>query len=207
MADQERFKNVATGVSAVVGLIALLVSLFSLWRQASTEQIRNWQEVVVFSIIMESGVNGLKFEEIRSRYREEALAIKDLDLPREEIQESSLNRVLLNLMSKRIIAYTRSGKYKIAFMPEPDELRGTPEEMALHARIEKAADDAIATVKVENCRYTPDQLGQILQRENPELTLREANGLLTQMIADGMFHIDEQGRLCSITEPRRRESP
>lgn len=105
----EKIAHWATAVSAVISAIVLVISIFKYWGDTDKEKVSDWQKVVVYEIILKNKDNN--FNAIKIGYVTESQQITTFDIPREQIQNDSLMKVLLELQESRLINLTDKGLY------------------------------------------------------------------------------------------------
>ena len=98
-AKVEYAAKAAGAISALAALCTLSITLVQIRNDYQKAQIREWQEVVVYSMIADAAGAGMTTTELQNKYRGAAVDLPQ-ELPREEIQTQALKRTLLNLISK-----------------------------------------------------------------------------------------------------------
>jgi hypothetical protein len=178
-----------TEISAAVAAMTLLFGVYKAWRKFEGDRLREWQKVVVYSIIEKNFPEPTSFDYIRSRYLETVQAFDEFSIPRKQIRDSALVRVLLCLIEGAVIVRIIDGRYTIPVAgPSNQELFDRMRRM-------NALGDAILTVLASDSgRYSREELKNRLGQQFP-FGAGEFEGLLNSMAAQGQVVINE-GKVC-----------
>lgn len=107
----KKIKNSLFDAAWIIALLSLLFGGYKYYESVKASKIADWQRVVVFSAI--NRTNGLSYKEIKSSYLEAALQLDSFDLPKSEIQNGALQRILLNLLREKVVGLDLDNKYKV----------------------------------------------------------------------------------------------
>jgi len=168
--------------------------------QAERIVIEDWQMWVVFSIVdkefsKNSGDTGVGFDEIKSRYLEEAKTITDVPIGQEDIQDAALSRILMRLTRDQLIYKTHDDGYATN---RAEILPG----FGRFNRQEKAGYHILFALATERRKYDDEKL-QTEVIDKFQLTPHEYRFLITLMIKDGYVVRDSDGTLyCSSKVPQ-----
>ncbi len=113
MAKLTSAAHVATSISAVVGIIVLVVTIVNINSNNEKERIRQWQGVAVFSVVEKRGPEGATFDTIREDYLEEVKSFRDFNVPQSKTKDAVLQRVLLRLLSDGVIVLGPDKRYTV----------------------------------------------------------------------------------------------
>lgn len=194
----DKAAKLATAASALVAVATMVASSIVWYRNIQEERIRDWQTTVVYSILSKAPRAGLKFEEVRSEYIKEAQAWASFDIPKKEIQESALRRVLLGLHSHHVVEVDVDGHYAVQATP-PFKYRPTSDAIIERShKTQNAIDEILAHIRSEPCRRTLEQL-TLSFAQRVGLSNIQLNGLITSLIASNMLRVDENENLCPTT--------
>jgi hypothetical protein len=192
--DWQKAGIVATGTSAIIATATLLFTLCRVSTDFQNEQVRRWQEVLVYKLVESAGSNGLDFDAIRTKYTQEALTVQDLPIGKGDISEGALLYVLLQLVGKRAIIYNASNTYKV---PNFRELTGPPGAAEEQIKNQHLSERMISVVTTQNCHFSRSGLLNLLVQEG--FAIGPVNIILTDMIARGMLLLAGDQTLCLAT--------
>jgi len=119
----ERISHWAGAVSALIAALALTISLWNYWEDIKQSKIEKWQEVAVYEFILNNKLS--TFQNIKVGYVTEAQQITTFTLPKDEIQDDSLRRIILKLQSSNLIRLRDTGYYEVVlsvYQPSPQEM-------------------------------------------------------------------------------------
>ncbi len=187
--------HIATTASAIVGALILIVGVVTLISaradindRAEKERVRQWQEVVVFSIIAKHGFGGATFKTIRSEYLDEVQVFQEFNIPQKAIQDPALNRMLLELLSRQVILLDFDQKYAINTLG--------PAELA-----QKVQDAILLSVRTDSCVYTADDIYPRIN-EKVETTPQMFTSVISFLIAGRIIDVHPfDWTLCSVIRP------
>ncbi len=193
--ERSRTASLIAAVSALVAVVTLLIAVIDARHRSQEAQLHEWQKVVVFSIIEREGARGASFEQVRSRYREEAQAFAKFDVPKEEIAEQALQRILLGLLADRAIVHSLGRTYQTAIaQPFPEFL------LRRAQRFNEVGDRIMAILTTEGCRYRFDQLRAKLS-EIFQFNPGEFEGITAALTSQGVIGLNQQGLVCFAFRP------
>src|SRR5688572_4112923 len=98
----ERIESIAKVgglISALAAVISLAVSASQIRSDLRASEVREWQEVTVYSIVTDAGNVGISREQIRSKLQS-AAPDYGRQLPSSSISTEALKRTLLSLTAK-----------------------------------------------------------------------------------------------------------
>lgn len=155
----EKISHWAGALSALIAAIALAISLAKYWSDTEASKIGKWQEVAVYEYILE---NPLKtFREIKIGYIVEAQQITSFSLPKEEIQDDSLRKILLKLQADGLIRLRDTLQYEVVlavYQPNPQEILDIVKK-------QQELNDLYPMIKVKVIDLLKRDCGQLNQEE------------------------------------------
>ncbi|WP_419768503.1 hypothetical protein [Arcobacter sp.] len=110
-------------MSALIAAFALAISLWNYWEDAEQSKIEKWQEVAVYEFILNNKLS--TFQDIKVGYITEAQQITTFSLPKNEIQDDALRKIILKLQSNNLIRLRDTGYYEAVlatYQPNPTEM-------------------------------------------------------------------------------------
>jgi hypothetical protein len=167
--------NLATTLSAVLALAALGWAVYETNKRDASQQTENWKRPVVFSIIREK--RSASFQEIKSAYIQTAT---QRGLPREDIQDYELERILLSLQESDVIGRTSLGNY-IPITVTEELSAGLIKSQQASEKYMAARSRIISILESESGKYTLDSLRRKLQEEGLDVTFEIMNNLITDL--------------------------
>jgi len=181
-------------VTGVVAVISLVVNLWGINQSLKERKIRDWQQVVVFSIIEKAGNAGISFDMIKTSYIQEAQIAKDVDIPKDSIQEGALRLVLMNLLSNQLVFATPEGRY-VKWLTIP--------KMRLEKRTlyDSVQDKIVETVLKKPGKYSPEELHTQVLAPDRDVSLFEFYMILEGGLRAGAIYYDKNGKLWHVTTP------
>ncbi|EGQ8062133.1 hypothetical protein Q9881_004600 [Vibrio parahaemolyticus] len=160
----ERFSHWATGLSAIISALVFVFSLYKYWSDSNQEKVSDWQKVAVYEYVLKS--KGADFSQIKIGYITEAQQISSFEIPRTQIQDDSLRKVLIELQASKLIFLKNDGKYLPTLVfSKPDQhvymqemikiLKSQREEIELMPKLKVKILDLVSN---ECGKYTQDAL-------------------------------------------------
>jgi hypothetical protein len=202
------FANIATAVSAVIALFALIVTLWNHDSQSKQREITRWQNVVVAKILQEA--DGLTFREIKTRYVAEAQQLQTFDLPKSEIQDGVLYAILISLQSSQVAMLGNDRKYRARMSsPGPDmvsiwnEFQKRERERELFHQLRARV---LSILEAESGNYTTDSLFRKLENEGMDVDYSLYSSTLNFMRTENVVIKDENDLLYATIDVPPSES-
>jgi hypothetical protein len=119
--------------SAVVAVFTFIFSVRMRYRAERESTLRDWQRVVIYSLIEESVA--LSFDDLKSRYLQKAGQLLTHNVPKKDIQDDALKRILLDLQKDNLVIRHQDRTYQIQYKVAIEAWA-----MATMRRIEKQQD-------------------------------------------------------------------
>ena len=121
-----RVYEVLKAIAALSGLVAFVTLAITLYKdhtlraknyeiQLNQENIL-WSEAAVYDLLYKSGLSGLPFEKLLSKYQAEGINGPD-SVSKETLREVTLQRVLLSLVRQSAVAFRNDQTYALAMAP------------------------------------------------------------------------------------------
>jgi hypothetical protein len=203
MPDIETIGEVSKAASAVVAAIAFVWSLY-LWRKGErAKQILSWQHVVVFEIIKDRKT--CTFNEIRSDYLHSHQQLKDVNVPKKEIQNLALKLVIIGLLEKKLVTIRKgeSGQedtYSISYH-SVDEISNELRQLVIadltkRNTLQKIASKIIDVLRTSSKQYSMEELFAFLTSEGTfNIDYTDYNNLIMGMRARKILIVGDGDKL------------
>jgi len=182
--------EVAGITTAVIALGALAITLLQIKQNIDAEQLRNWQEVVVFSIVEDAGAAGIKFDAIHDAYLKKERLLEDFNVPKSEIQVAALKRIAIRLMSKRAVIMTDDGSYKT--LREP--LFAADSRGRRIVAMQPIIDQVLSYIAKNEGKYTIDEVRREFQ-DRLKFTNVEYDSFMAELKAFNVIVVSEDGKV------------
>ena len=119
--------DIAVAVSAIVAAFSLVLFVIQDRRTRREREIREWQTAIIYRLFIKRFRDPLPISDILSSYRSEAIAKEIGSVPRSELSEHSLLRILTEMCARRLIEPAEMDTFRLfgsQDAPMPDELGG-----------------------------------------------------------------------------------
>jgi hypothetical protein len=190
-----------TAFSAVAALGWLGLELHKLRKEEEAQRVQEWQKVTDYKIIQKYFLKNratISFEEIKTAYVTEASRSDKIDLPKEELQDLTLRKILLDLMTSSLVYETTGGKYVV-------NQADINKKFDRFFVIEDAAEEIIGLLHDKDAKYTAEQLKERLEKDKKiKLSSVEYDKLLLELVGKGWVTIDGEGFLRSRLHPAKK---
>src|SRR5262245_28782777 len=169
--------NAQAWIAAISAFIAASAFVFSVLTRRKTErdaELRNWQRVVIYSLIEQA--SPLSFDDLKSRYLQRAQQLLSDPIPKKEIQDDALRRILLDLQKDGLILRKDDLRYQVQLkIPVEasalEELQRMRREKTLKAKL-------LALIERDSGVYTAETLVRRLHEQEITMSFEEVDGLL-----------------------------
>ncbi len=108
----EKITSWGTALSAIIAVIAFIFSLYSDNKKDNLGEIEKWKTVEVYTTLLTKGES--TFQELKTSYVVSAQQLDLFELPKEDMQDISLRKILLELQEKNLVIFTENSKYKVS---------------------------------------------------------------------------------------------
>ena len=190
----KNIKDTVWDVASIVGMLALLFSGYKYYESAKKNEINNWQRIVIFQIIEDTG--GASFDNIKLSYLQFAQQLDSFELPKSEIQDGALRRLLLNLLREKTVVLDLDNKYKVMRirMPqsESEEYKMALSMIERKKNLFKVSNKnrglfyAISVLLTKSPGfYTISSLYQEIKQENFDIDYTEFFNSIKQLVNEG----------------------
>ena len=164
--------------------------------------IRNWQRVAIYKAIADGNAKQgrpIELTEIKKAYVAAALEFRDLDIPKDEIQDSALQRVLMSLIENQLIEMMENGRYRLVFVSSWEEKLKTLELIDLAEK--RLGELIVISLNKSSIRYDKGDLwNEINQMNRGEYSYPSYLYVIQRMIASGMLVVETAGTLSLAKE-------
>lgn len=113
----------------VAGLVAAGTFVFSLlsdFKRTNEDDIRIWQKTIMYKIVSDTAPEPVSFADIKQKYVTEATANQQLDVPKEELDDTVTRRILLELVADGALKIAAKDSYSINTMASEFERHQEP---------------------------------------------------------------------------------
>ena len=198
------FAHIAISTSAIIALFTFIASQWEKHSKLQKEEIRKWQSVLLYSTLDKHGE--LDFNSIKSLYLQNAQQIMSVKIPKKEIQDDALLRVLMDLIEKRMIYYTSEGTYclDVAHPDNREEMNKTmfdliTQKEKLNQLLFSLRPKIFETLEKTKIDFNSDSLFRHLTGElGMEVTHEQYLAILLNMERQGAIARDKDGVLKAI---------
>ena len=178
-------KNLIELIMMGTGIGGGLFGMYKHFSNLREKEIREWQKVIIIKILRQEEQDSLKFETILEKFRSEAQSFDKYNLKKEEFNENTLRRIILELASSNIIIQLQDNRFKLnIFTPKVDKY-----EMSM--KIDKLLNKLVGENRFT---YSPEQVAARIS----EATGAPKDILLADYyngIKEGYFVLDEHNRM------------
>jgi hypothetical protein len=189
-------------VSALVAASAFVFSVLTKRKADRNRELRNWQRVVIYSLIEDA--SHISFADLKSTYLQKAQQLLTLRVPRDEIQDDALRRILLDLQKDGVVIRQKDLTYQVQVkVPVEawalDEFKQMSRQRILKPKI-------LALVERESGLHTPEALVRRLHEQGAEVTFEEVDDLLYELRGFSTLKMGPTGKL-EFVPPYSEKSP
>lgn len=160
MASNEKFTRWTTAISITIAAFAISISLLEMWSKQRKNELSQWQRVVVYQIIEKE--QGLKFDDIKSKYIVAAQQFESFDIPKKEIQDGALRSILMGLHKDDLVHIASDRRYRpvlAKWQPKEDIMwKMFEHEMKMKELYPKIRVEVVELLNLECGKYNKDQL-------------------------------------------------
>jgi hypothetical protein len=185
--------------SLFVGVLTYMRSHLQIKKQRDETIIRHWQRVAVYKSIADGNARTgrpIDLSEIKRAYVAAALEFRDIDIPKDEIQDSALQRVLMSLIECRLIELMEDLKYRLVFVSSWEQKLKSLELMELTEQ--RLGERIVLKLNREAGKYDKGELwGEI---NNEEYSHESYLYVIQRMIAAQMLTVGTGGTLSLTNE-------
>jgi hypothetical protein len=200
--------QIATGLSLVIATATFVATQVDRAKKTRQERILRWQRVIVYNLVT-NGAND--FDNIRDAYLARSQQFTDVQIPKSELQDSTLQLLLMQLISDNLIVYTEHNTYvpNVARDVFPDEnfKQLAVQDMQRRFGTNKLLSNIYELLDQESGRYTIDQMYRRLASSVEGFTFDDFNIQVREMIADRCYWSRRQGLAAQQDSGRATEPP
>jgi hypothetical protein len=167
-------------ISAVSVIVAASAFVFSIWTKRKADrdvELRNWQRVVIYSLIEETA--SISFEDLKSKYLQRAQQLLSHKVPKKEIQDDALRRILLDLQKDGVVIRLEDLNYKVQ-VKVPMEAWAL-EELKRQQIQRKLKPRVLTIVERESGVHTPETLVRRLHELGVNVSFEDLDDLLFEL--------------------------
>ncbi len=185
--------HIAISISAIIAMLTYISNSIRNRKLERRKKIEEWQRIVVYKIIRYNKNANFKF--IKSRYLEEAQIIKSIHLPKDEIQNDTLRKILLELVADNLILEDKRGifLYRQVGISHADKVKMVEDVMknSRHKTIQyQNTRPKIIKYIEENPGNTAEKIFLEVKKEYEELEQELANDIIAILRTEGIIKKD-----------------
>lgn len=168
------------------------------------EKKSSWQHTIVYKIIedgMKTKWNGMTLDEIKGKYREEAVAVKEVDLTKDDLDELTIRKIVIGLIETSLVYTTVEDRYvvqKSTVNSKEDLRRGLTNNQVAYAVLNILARDSDAG------KHTVAELGQIIMEKIKTTTPEEYNTIMAELAALHYVIIEDKKVWSAANPPKKK---
>ncbi|RJR40683.1 MAG: hypothetical protein C4567_10710 [Deltaproteobacteria bacterium] len=201
MGNDGKFKtlaNLATSVSALAAAVMVFITAYNFNQQAEKERIMTWQAPLIYGAIREKP--GISFQEIKNIYLTSA-SQKTYPVPIKALQDDELNKVILNLLSNKVILLYPEGKYYPA-ISSPNLINAEEKiikELEYRNIVNCGYERILTIIELESGTYNAKSIHQKLLNEGFKISLENVNALIGELRMKNLVKIKAKDRTIFAT--------
>lgn len=198
--------SIIKDVIAVVGSLAGLLAVYIGLRRYITDtkdrhdneqkklaaaeltEIRQWQKTIISKILIRENAP-ISFEDLKQKYRSEASAAQGVDVPKAELQEFALRRILLELAANNAVWFQENDTYRSPVILPITPHKEQAAAYAQHIAISNAVSEILTK---EPGKHNLSELG-IMISETLKIQVSQVNQALSNFVAAGTLRVDQDG--------------
>ncbi|WP_226669120.1 hypothetical protein [Microbulbifer aggregans] len=188
------FGKLTTTFSTAIAAGAFALSAWIWVSDNHAKKVTDWQSVVVYEVIRDG--KGVTFQDIRTMYLDKAAQLKDFDLSKDDISDSALQKILINLSSSMIVYLDFSDRYYISKQPKRDERSmGNFDDFQIKQDTqEKMRARIVRIIEDDPEKYTTDAISRKLRDVNLKFEDYELNNIMYMLEGQSIIHQNSDGR-------------
>jgi hypothetical protein len=209
---------VTVSISAIVATITFIVSVFKDAGERRERDIQKWQRALVQQIL-QNETDGISFDGLIQRYRNEAVAFKQHNLKGEDLSPQSMRLILTRMITDRLVEQLGGDKYRLTvpsraidvmrdsmasvFGGEQGQMAAVMQKMMIgmmdrvpaHLAVEKAVQASV--LNLLNDEPFRHSIAEVAVKLSSILSLGadEIRAQILQMMAKKWIANDDRGRL------------
>ena len=189
--DQVKLVSTVIGWAAAVASLANVgIELGKINSAYHDHQLREWQAVVIYSVVEQAGVNGLSFAELRGRYLQASQQLAEFEIPKKDISDQALKFAVVDLLSRHVLSVLPGEKYKVAF--EPSFIADDSSQFAALNR--KLTDRINFRLNAEGGKITAAQLLEEVSNDVREAPRAMIQSMIRSGIVQGFIAEDAKAK-------------
>jgi hypothetical protein len=193
----------AAAASAMIAAFAFVFSVLTGFKTQRDAELRSWQRVVIYSLIEQAAP--ISFEDLKSKYLQKAQQLLSGKVPKKEIQDDALKRILLDLQKDGVIIRRDDCSYQVQ-VKVPMEAWAY-EELKRLLRERTLKPKLLAIVERESGVHTSDSLVRWLHDQKIMVSFEEVDDLLHQLRGYASLKKGKNGKLEFVPPFDERPQP
>ena len=185
------FSEWTTTISVLIAACAFILSLYIKYRDERDANIRDWQRVIVYSLVEDS--DEVSFKDLKSKYLQRVQQLVFIKLPKDKIQDDALRRILMELQKDSLIVKNERANYQLQ-MKVPvetwvlEQVRKKYHQDVLKPRI-------LTIIERQSGQYTVEALVRKLQEENLDVSFDEIDEVIFELRGPSNIKKNKEGML------------
>lgn len=160
--------------ASLAAVISLGVSGWQIERNLYDTKTQQWEEVVVYSIVVDSGSSGIGLDDIQNKYE---IAARNLpvELPREAHQTDTIKRTLISLQAQNTVVLLINKRYMaVSSVPQAPPLP--------YEEVKEITDKVLDIVNNAPHQFTEEQLKAQVMQQIPKITRSDLDYIFNNMV-------------------------
>jgi hypothetical protein len=183
----------ASSISISIAAMAFVFFVWERYKKYRNSTVRDWQRVIIYSIIEQH--KEISFEELKSEYLEHAQQFQSFKIPRKEIQDDPLRRILLDLQRDHVVVRNEDLKYQVQIKLAMEAWAYGGIKQIIGEK--KLMPKIIKMIEENDQKYTVDNILRRLHEINYKVSFEEIDVNVNSIcgIGYGYLRKGEDGRL------------
>jgi len=176
--------DLATSLTLIVAALTFVYTILERNLRERRRELEDWQRVVIYDLI-ETGA--IQFDEIRTRYVVAAQQFSGFRIPRKDIQDGALKRLLLSMVEARLVSITDDDTYVVNRVSQSDDQfkRAAIMEMQKRQGLNMLLSNVFQTLDRDSGKFTIDQLYRSARAQEAGFSFEDFDILLREQITRG----------------------
>ena len=149
--------DLATSLTLIVAAITFVYTVLERNARERRQEIQDWQQVVVYGLIEQGHTT---FDAIKTRYVVEAQQFPNGKIPKKDIQDGALKRLLLSMIEARLISVAEDGRYVVnrVSLSENRIREALGNEIIMRNMVNVVLSRVFQSLESDSGKYTLDHL-------------------------------------------------
>ena len=201
---------IGTATSAVVAATTFAITMIARSRETEKKRVESWQRIVIYQIIRTQ--DGCNFTYIKTAYLQEAQTLESFSLPKSEIQNDALRKILLSMVVDNLILEDVEGRYWWRKVNQPRQSMAAANRELIELLYQKsqATRDTVSTLQRKVLIAVEDSPGiqmerlqRVLSEGDSSVTYEFFHDAVTTLRSDNLLRREVDGRLFALSDEDR----